>query len=74
MIRQLMCYLHGKGIDSAYLAVSVSNESAIRAYKKTGFITVKDHNFARVLKTISRITFYSWLEKIYADIRKKKLL
>ena len=50
MIRQLMCYLHGKGIDSAYLAVSVSNESAIRAYKKTGFTTVKDLNFARVLK------------------------
>ena len=50
MIRQLMRYLHGKGIDTAHLAVSVSNESAIRAYKKTGFTIVKDLNFARILK------------------------
>jgi ribosomal protein S18 acetylase RimI-like enzyme len=50
MIRQLMCHLHGKGIDTAHLAVSVSNESAIRAYKKTGFTIMKDLNFARILK------------------------
>ena len=50
MIRQLMEYLHTKGIDSAHLAVSTKNISAIRAYEKAGFVTVCDHKFARVLK------------------------
>ena len=50
MIRQLMCYLHEKGIETAHLAVSVSNESAIKAYKKTGFSNERDCSFARVLK------------------------
>lgn len=50
MIRRLMEYLHKKGIDSADLAVSLSNTSAIRAYEKIGFTTVKDCSFARILK------------------------
>ena len=50
MIRQLMKYLHNKGISTAHLAVSKSNTSAIRAYKKTGFTTVTDNRFARFLK------------------------
>lgn len=50
MIRQLMEYLHDKGINTAYLAVSMSNSSAIRAYKKTGFTTVADKKFVRFLK------------------------
>lgn len=37
MISQVMRYLHEMGIDTAYLAVSTLNESAIKAYKKTGF-------------------------------------
>ena len=44
MIRQLMEYLHGKGINIAHLAVAKSNRSAIRAYEKTGFMTVTDKN------------------------------
>lgn len=50
MIRQLMRYLHGRGIDTAYLAVSTANDSAIKAYKKTGFVTVEDLSFVRALK------------------------
>jgi len=50
MIRQLMQYLHGKGIETAHLAVSVSNESAIKAYAKAGFSNVRDCEFARLLK------------------------
>lgn len=50
MICHLMKYLHGKGIDTAHLAVSVSNENAIKAYKKSGFSIVKDLSFVRVLK------------------------
>ena len=50
MIRQLMRYLHGRGIDKAYLAVSTSNNSAMKAYKKSGFVIVKDLSFIRVLK------------------------
>ena len=50
MIRQLMEYLHDKGINTAYLAVSMSNSSALRAYKKTGFTTVADKKFAGFLK------------------------
>lgn len=50
MIRQLMEYYHKKGIESADLTVSVSNTSAIRAYEKTGFTTVKDCSFARIMK------------------------
>ena len=50
MIHRLMYYLHEKGIETAYLAVSVANENAIKAYKKTGFVNVKDLSFARVLK------------------------
>lgn len=50
MIRQLMEYLHKKGIESAHLEVAVSNTSAISAYKKTGFTTVKNCFFARIMK------------------------
>ena len=50
MICQLMDYLHEKGIDSAQLAVSMTNKSAIRAYEKTGFVSMADKRFARVLK------------------------
>lgn len=50
MIRHLMEYLHYKGINTAHLAVSKTNTSAIRAYKKTGFTTVADKRFARILK------------------------
>lgn len=50
MICQLMEYLHDKDINTAYLAVSISNKSALRAYKKTGFTTVTDKKFARFLK------------------------
>ena len=50
MIRQLMNYLHGKGVQTVHLAVSVSNESAIKAYKKAGFTIVNSCSFARLLK------------------------
>lgn len=50
MIRCVMDYLHSKGIDTAYLAVALSNKSAIRAYEKVGFTTEYDRKFARVLK------------------------
>lgn len=50
MLRELMEYLHNKGINTAYLAVSKRNISAIRAYKKTGFTTVADKKFVRFLK------------------------
>ena len=50
MIRQLMEYLHEKGIDAAHLAVAKTNKSAIRAYEQTGFIPVSDKKFARILK------------------------
>ena len=53
MIRQLMEYLHDKGINTAYLAVSMSNSRALRAYKKTGFTTVADEKFERILKNNS---------------------
>ena len=50
MLRRVAEYLHGRGIDRACLTVSVSNESAIRAYEKTGFRTIYDRKFARFLK------------------------
>lgn len=51
MVRHLMCYLHEEmGINSAELAVALSNESAIRAYEKTGFTIVRDCKFARIMK------------------------
>lgn len=50
MIQKLMLYLHERGINTAYLAVSTSNKSAIKAYIKTGFTTVRDTSFARILK------------------------
>lgn len=50
MIRQLMEYLHAKDLNSAHLAVSKINISAIRAYEKAGFTTVADKRFARFLK------------------------
>lgn len=50
MINMTMDYLHNKGIDEVYLAVSTNNTSAIKAYKKVGFFTVKHTNFVRVLR------------------------
>ncbi len=50
MICRVMEHLHQKGIETAYLAVALSNKSAIRAYEKVGFTTVYDKKFARVLK------------------------
>ena len=50
MMRQLMSYLHNRGIDNATLAVALSNHSAIRAYEKAGFRTLCDKRFARVLR------------------------
>ena len=50
MIHQLMNYLHERGIDTACLAVSASNESAVKAYSKAGFRLIKDLRFARILK------------------------
>lgn len=50
MVRYLMEYLHGKGIETAHLAVATTNRSAIRAYEKTGFVTVSKRNFIRLLK------------------------
>ena len=50
MIRQLIDYLHEKGIDTARLAVAKTNKSAIIAYEKTGFTSVADKKFARILK------------------------
>lgn len=50
MLRLISIYLHGKGIDKAYLAVSTNNMPAIRAYEKVGFVTEFDSSFFRVLK------------------------
>lgn len=50
MICEIMEYLHKKGLNTAYLAVSRRNISAIRAYKKIGFTTVADKKFVRFLK------------------------
>lgn len=50
MIRRAMEHLHQKGIDTAHLAVALTNQSAIRAYEKVGFTTEYDLRFARVLK------------------------
>lgn len=50
MIRQLLNYLHLKGIETAYLAVSCINGNAIKAYKKAGFSIVRDNTFVRFLK------------------------
>ena len=50
MIYQLMNMLHENGIEKAYLAVSLKNKNAIRAYKKIGFVNVSDRKFVRILK------------------------
>lgn len=50
MIYQLMNLLHNNGVEKAYLAVSLKNMSAIRAYEKIGFVNVFDRKFVRVLK------------------------
>lgn len=50
MISQLMDYLHKKEIETAYLAVSFTNQQAYNAYKNTGFTTVYDKKFVRALK------------------------
>ncbi len=50
MICQLMNRLYDKGINSAFLAVSKKNNSAVKAYVKTGFKTVDEKRFARILK------------------------
>ena len=50
MIRLLLEYLHKRGIETAYLAVSRTNNNAIRAYKKAGFSTVRDCMFIRFLR------------------------
>lgn len=50
MLFLLSEYLHGKSIEKSYLAVSKNNDSAIRAYKKTGFVTEKDSSFIRILR------------------------
>ena len=50
MIKKLGDYLETKGIDDAYLAVSIKNKNAIRAYKKVGFEIVNQKIFLRVLK------------------------
>lgn len=56
MIRHLMCYLHQKGIDSAYLAVSQSNTRAIQAYQKVGFTIAAKKKFLRAFRI--NIPFY----------------
>lgn len=51
MISRLMRYLHNrKKIDCAELAVSQKNMSAIRAYRKAGFVDLEDKEFVRVMK------------------------
>lgn len=50
MIRCEMEHLHHNGLETACLAVALSNKSAIRAYEKVGFVTAYDKKFARVLK------------------------
>lgn len=50
MIRELMEYLHNKGLNTAYLAVSRRNISAIRLYEKMGFTMIADKKFVRFLK------------------------
>lgn len=50
MIWLIMNELSRKGINSAYLAVSKNNYSAIRAYNKAGFIREKSSMFFRVLR------------------------
>ena len=50
IIESLCRELSSKGIDKVYLAVSTNNESAIKAYKKSGFIVEKTSCFIRFLK------------------------
>ncbi|MBR5948719.1 MAG: GNAT family N-acetyltransferase [Clostridia bacterium] len=50
MIAKIMNHLKEQGIDSAYLAVSKKNTSAIKAYRKSGFEICSEKAFARVLK------------------------
>lgn len=50
MIESVCRELSSKGIDKVYLAVSTNNESAIKAYKKSGFVTEKTSCFIRFLK------------------------
>ena len=50
MLKKLGAYLLSRGICKAHLAVSVNNESGIRAYEKTGFKIVAKKSFFRILK------------------------
>lgn len=51
MLGALMDYLVSqKGIHEAFLAVSLENKSAIRAYEKAGLRTIAVKSFLRVLK------------------------
>ena len=50
MMKHVMAFLHAKGIDKVYLAVSTNNKPAIRAYVKAGFIVERDSSFIRVLR------------------------
>ena len=58
MIEELGKHLKDRGIQEAYLAVSVDNNSAIKAYEKAGFNTVCEKKFIRVLK---KNVPYHWL-------------
>jgi len=50
MLRELMAYLATSGIHDAYLAVSLDNTDAIRAYEKAGLRKVGHRKFLRILK------------------------
>ncbi|MBP5201820.1 N-acetyltransferase [bacterium] len=50
MIESVCRELTSKGIDKVYLAVSTNNESAIKAYIKSGFVIERTSCFVRFLK------------------------
>ena len=50
MIKKLGSILKNKGIREAYLAVSIDNNGAITAYRKTGFEVVEEKKFIRTMK------------------------
>ncbi len=50
MIQMLGVKLRKLNIKEAYLAVSIDNHSAIKAYQKTGFEIVSEKKFLRIMK------------------------